>query len=160
RDCDRVRPPPRVAHVPDTRRRRADQRAAPRAHCGLLELVIADERADAEPSVLADDVAQQQSVDVDHDPGPRESIVKDRDQALAAREHLGLVAVLAEQPERLIECLRRRVLERMHQRRCSGSSPYRARPRMEAGWPGSLSFLPVSVILVPSTLRMDTSRSV
>ena len=42
----------------------------------------------------------------------------------------------------------------------AGAPAYCVRPRMEAGWPGSLSFLPVSVIVVPSTLRMDTSLSV
>ncbi len=37
---------------------------------------------------------------------------------------------------------------------------YRARPRMDAGWPGSFKRLPVSVTFVPSTLRIETSLSV
>ena len=37
---------------------------------------------------------------------------------------------------------------------------YCALPRIDAGCPGSFSFLPVSEIFAPSTLRMETSRSV
>lgn len=44
--------------------------------------------------------------------------------------------------------------------RIAGYLSYRAAPRIDAGLPGSFSFLPVSVTLVPSTLRIDTSLSV
>ncbi len=37
---------------------------------------------------------------------------------------------------------------------------YRARPRIDAGGPGSGNRLPVSVTSVPSTRRIDTSREV
>ena len=46
-------------------------------------------------------------------------------------------------------------------RAAAGREPrYCVRPRIDAGWPGSFSFFPVSVIFVPSTRRIDTSRSV
>jgi len=50
----------------------------------------------------------------------------------------------------------RRELRQLFQRR----DAYLARPRIEAGWPGSRKRLPVSVTSVPSTRRMETSRVV
>ena len=37
--------------------------------------------------------------------------------------------------------------------------PQRVRPRIDAGWPGSCSDLPVFTIWSPSTLRIETSWS-
>ncbi len=43
--------------------------------------------------------------------------------------------------------------------RPNSATPYGLRPRIEAGWPGSFSVLPVLTTLVPSTFRIDTSLS-
>jgi hypothetical protein len=41
----------------------------------------------------------------------------------------------------------------------SAGSAYCGPPRIEAGWPGSLKFLPVSVTVSPSTASIDRSES-
>jgi hypothetical protein len=102
------------AHVADEPRRLGQHRTATRELGRLLELVVADERADADAAIVHGDVAQRQRVDVDHDARTSEPIVQDRDEALAACEDLRLVTVLAQQRQRVVEGVRRRVLERVH----------------------------------------------
>jgi hypothetical protein len=73
---------------------------------------LAHKRAHAHVSVVAfDRVETGDPVEVDEVPEGRESQRHHRDQALPAGQHLGLVAVLAEQRDRFAHARRRVVLE-------------------------------------------------
>ena len=74
---------------------------------------MAAERADPQRAVAVLAVVAEagQVVDVDEQRGGGEAQLEQRHEALAAREHLGVVAVLGEQRDRLVEGARRRVAE-------------------------------------------------
>ena len=85
-----------------------------------LQVGVAAERADAQRAVAVLAVVAEagQVVDVDEQRGGGEAQLEQRHEALAAREHLGVVAVLGQERDRLVEGARRRVAEAggVHQR--------------------------------------------
>ena len=71
------------------------------------------ESADRDLAVaLADRAEVADPTDVDHDFGLREPELHRGDQAVAAREHLRVLAVPGEEPERLLERRRPDIIER------------------------------------------------
>jgi len=103
---DRPADGPQVAHqgVRDLRRSLGQDRAAPLEAGVALDVDMAREGADSEAAALVLDTFQAgQAAEVDHQLGRREAQLEERDQALPARHHLGLIAVLGEHGQSFLE---------------------------------------------------------
>ena len=114
RVCERAADGAAVADewVGDLRGGVAERAIATAEQLGLLAGLVARERADAQRSlVLLDVIEVGHAVQVDDDVGSREAHLHERDEALAAGEHLGLVPSLDERRDHLLERRRREVLE-------------------------------------------------
>src|SRR5207302_3532909 len=104
---------------------------------GPLERRLSNERAEEERPVLdADAVEPDDPVEVDEQPWAHEAEVEERHEALAAGERFRIVP--GEQLERLLQGLRRRVLERRRLHARCGSRPA-PRITVAGSWPRSSS---------------------
>src|SRR6185437_9245055 len=107
------------------RGRRGHQRVPARQQRRALQVGVAAERADPQRAVAVLAVVAEagQVVDVDEQRGGGETQLEQRHEALPAREHLGVVAVLGQERDRLVEGARRRVAEAggVHQGSTCGS---------------------------------------
>ena len=95
-----------VAHlrVADRARDRPEQRRLRGHHVGRREVVVAGARADGQLVAVDARVAQLvQPPDVDQQLGRGEPQLHHRQQRVAAREHLGVVAVLGQERQRGVE---------------------------------------------------------
>jgi hypothetical protein len=98
--------------VGDPRGRRAEHAVAAAHELGALALLVAHERTQTEVALLLHEALELlDAVDVNEQAGRREPELQQRDQALPAREHLRVVAVLGEHGHGLPHGLRRDVLE-------------------------------------------------
>ena len=94
-------------------RRGLGQQAMRAGQRHALELRMADERVQRELALAGRDGGERgDAADVDEVRGTREPVGQHRQQALAAREQLGVLAALGEQLERLLRAVRAGVRER------------------------------------------------